>query len=198
MRPGPTPSEKRIEAFYAIAAGAKGLSYWWYSPGKPAVGLGAAEPGARALWREVGLIGAELRTAGPLITRSSPLALPMTAATPRLLVKTLAAGLDSLLVMVINDDYTNDREGTRINPVPNALLKFVPPAWLKTKDVFEILSTGTKDIPHNTGDGRLELDLGTVNVTRLLVITSDPALRQSVQKDYEAHFAANVRNLLAP
>jgi hypothetical protein len=195
---GPTPPEKRIEAFYAIAAGAKGLSYWWYSPGKPAVGLGAKEPAAKALWREVGLIGAELRTAGPLITRSSPLALPMTAASPGLWVKTLAAGLDTLLVVVVNDDYTNDRQGTKINPVPNALLKFVPPAWLETKDAFEILSTGTKDIPHNTRDGQIELDLGTVNVTRLLVITSDPALRQTVQKDYEACFAANVKRLLAP
>jgi hypothetical protein len=35
-------------------------------------------------------------------------------------------------------------------------------------------------------------------VTRLVVLTSDPALRQTVQKDYEAHFAANVRKLLAP
>ena len=109
---GPTPPEKRIEAFYAIAAGAKGLSYWWYLPSKPAVGLGAAEPGARALWREVGLIGAELRTAAPLITRSSPMSLPVTA-TPKVWVKALAVGLDALLLVVVNDDYTNDREGRR-------------------------------------------------------------------------------------
>ena len=194
---GPTPPEKRIEAFYAIAAGAKGLSYWWYSPSKPAVGLGAAEPGARALWREVGLIGAELRTAAPLITRSSPLSLPVTAAPPKLWIKTLAVGLDTLLVVVVNDDYTNDRQGTKINPVPNALLKLVPPAWLEANDAFEVLPTGTKEIPHSTRAGQLELDLGTVNVTRLAVITSDPLLRQAMQKDYEAHFAANVKRLLA-
>ena len=195
---GPTPPEKRIEAFYAIGAGAKGLSYWWYSPGKPAVGLGAAEPGARALWREVGLIGAELRTAGPLIARSSPFALLMTYASPKLWVKTLAVGLDTLLLVVVNDDYTNDREGTKINLLPNALVKLLPPAWLEAKDVFEILSIGTKEVRHNTRAGQLELDLGSVNVTRLVVITSDPALRQAVQKDYEARFAANVRSLLAP
>lgn len=194
---GPTPAEKRIEVFYAIAAGAKGLSYWWYSPGKPAVGLGAAEPGARALWREVGLIGAELRTAGSLITRSSPLALPLTTASPRLWVSTLAVGLDTFLVVVVNDDYTNDREGTRIKPVPNALLKLAPPAWLEPKDLFEILATGTKDVAHKISAGELELGLGTVNVTRLVVITSDPALRQAMQNDYEARFAANVRRLLA-
>ena len=42
----------------------------------------------------------------------------------------------------------------------------------------------------------MEISLGNVNVTRLLVITSDPALRQSVQRDYEAHYAANVNRLL--
>ena len=123
---GPTPPEKRIEAFYAIAAGAKGLSYWWYLPGKPAVGLGANEPGARALWREVGLIGAELRTAAPLITRSSPFALPVTAS-PKIWVKSLAVGLDSVILLVVNDDYINDREGTKITPVADAVLKLAPP-----------------------------------------------------------------------
>ena len=194
---GPTPPEKRIEAFYAIAAGAKGLSYWWYSPGKPAVGLGAAEPGARALWREVGLIGAELRTAGPLITRSSPFSLPVTAP-PKLWVKPLAVGLDCVILVVVNDDYTNDRQGTRITPVANAALKLAPPSWLEPKDVFEIAATGTKDIAHRAPAGELALDLGTVNVTRLVVITSDPALRQSVQQDYQAHYAANVKKLLGP
>ena len=192
---GPTPPEKRIEAFYAIAAGAKGLSYWWYSPSKPAVGLGAAEPGARALWREIGLIGAELRTAAPLIARSSPLALPFTAP-PKLWVRALAVGRDSLVLVVVNDDYTNDRQGTKITPVANAVLKPVVPSWLEAKDVFEITATGTKDVAHTTPAGRLELDLGTVNVTRLVVITSDSALRQSVQRDYETHFAANVKKLL--
>jgi len=194
---GPTPPEKRIEAFYAIAAGAKGLSYWWYSPSKPAMGLGAAEPGARALWREVGLIGAELRTAGPLITRSSPMSLPVTAG-PKLWVKALAVGLDAVILVVVNDDYINDRQGTRITPVRNAMLKLALPAWLEAKDVFEVFATGTKEVVHRSAGAQLELDLGTVNVTRLVVLTSDPGLRQLLQKDYEKHFAANVSRLVGP
>ena len=160
--------------------------------------MGANEPSAKALWREVGLIGAELRTAGPLITRSSPLALPLSNNSSNLWVKSLAVGLDTLLMVVVNDDYLNDRDGTRINPVLNAVVKFVPPAWLEPKDVFEIHSSGTKDVPHNTAAGRLELDLSPVQVTRLVVVTRDPVLRQVVQRDYEVHFAANVRKLQAP
>jgi hypothetical protein len=194
---GPTPPEKRIEAFYAIAAGAKGLSYWWYSPGKPAVGLGANEPGARALWREVGLIGAELRTAGPLITRSSPLALPVTAP-PKLWVKALAVGLDAAILLVVNDNYTNDRQGTKIDPVADVVLKLAPPAWMEAKDAFEILATGTKEVAHKSVGAQLELELGTVNVTRLVVITSDPTLHQNVQNDYALRYAAKVGKLLSP
>ncbi|BCW99377.1 MAG: hypothetical protein KatS3mg024_2204 [Armatimonadota bacterium] len=61
---GPTPAEKRIELYYALAAGAKGFSYWWFLPGKPARGLAAEDPGTQALRREVGLMGAEIRTMG--------------------------------------------------------------------------------------------------------------------------------------
>ncbi len=194
---GPTPPEKRIEAFYAVAAGAKGLSYWWYSPSKPAVGLGAAEPSARALWREVGLIGAELRTAGPLITRSTPVSLPVTAS-PKLWVRTLAAGLDSLLLVVVNDDYRNDREGTKISPLPNSSVRLALPGWMDAKDAFEVVSQGTKEVARSLKDGELELNLGTVNVTRLVVITADPALRGRLQQGYDERYAANVKRLLGP
>jgi hypothetical protein len=192
---GPTPPEKRIEAFYAIAAGAKGLSYWWYSPSKPAVGLGAAEPAARDLWREVGLIGAELRTAGPLITRSSPVPLPVTAS-PKLWVRTLAAGLDSLLVVVVNDDYLNDREGTKISPVPNSSVRLTLPGWMEVKDAFEVVPLGTKEVARSTKSGELELDLGTVKVTRLVVVTADATLRARLQGEYQSRYAVNVKRLL--
>ena len=192
---GPTPPEKRIEAYYAVAAGAKGLSYWWFTSSKPAVGLGAAEPGARALWREVGLVGAELRTAGPLITRSSPVALPIQTSS-KLWVKALAVGLDTLVLVVVNDDYLNDREGTKITPVAEASVRLTLPSWLEPRDTFEIATSGTKLVTHRTAAGQLTLDIGKVDVTRLLVVTSDSNLRHSVQDDYAAHYAGNVAKLL--
>ena len=42
------------------------------------------------------------------------------------------------------------------------------------------------------------MDVGTVNVTRLVVITDNAALRPALQKDYETRFAANVKKLLGP
>jgi len=55
--PFPTPESKRIEVYYALAGGAKGISYWWFKPGKPSNGLMDGGPDAEALWREIGLLG---------------------------------------------------------------------------------------------------------------------------------------------
>ena len=145
----------------------------------------------------MGLIGAELRTAGPLITRSTPVSLPVTAS-PKLWVRTLAAGLDSLLLVVVNDDYRNDREGTKISPLPNSSVRLALPGWMDAKDAFEVVSQGTKEVARSLKDGELELNLGTVNVTRLVVITADPALRGRLQQGYDERYAANVKRLLGP
>ncbi len=193
---GPTPAEKRIELYYALAAGAKGFSYWWFLPGRPARGLAAEDEAARALRREVGLMGAEVRTLGPLITRSAPLSLPVTHS-PRLWVRTLACGDDALLVIVVNDDYVNDRSGTVIRPVPDAKASLRLPDWMPEASVFEVSHLGTSDVPARRDGRTLELQAGTVEVTKAFVITRDPALRQRLQEAYDRDFAANVRALLS-
>ncbi len=55
--PGPHARGERIEAYYSIAAGAKALSYWWYTPAGEYYGCGGDDPASRALWKELGLVG---------------------------------------------------------------------------------------------------------------------------------------------
>ncbi|MGQ9922604.1 MAG: hypothetical protein ACUVSM_01525 [Armatimonadota bacterium] len=193
---GPTPAEKRIELYYALAAGAKGFSYWWFLPGKPARGLAAEDPATQALRREVGLMGAEIRTLGPLITRSAPLNLSVQHA-PRIWVRALACGDDSILLVVVNDDYINDRTGTVIRPVQDARLSLRLPDWLDEASVFEVNHLGTADVAARLEGRTLHVEPGTVEVTRAIIITRDAGLRQKLQTDYERSFAANVRALLA-
>ncbi len=191
---GPTPEEKRIELYYALAAGAKGFSYWWYVPGRPARGLGAEDEATRKLRREVGLMAAEMRTAGPLITRSAPVDVPITHA-PRLWVRALACGLDSMLVVVVNDDYVNDRQGTVIRPVEKSSVTLTLPSWMKNPKAFEVSADGVKDVAASVQSEAIKLDLGTVEVTRLIVVTGDPALRERLARIYADGFAENVRKL---
>ena len=55
--PFPTPESKRMEIYYALAGGAKGLCYWWMPKGWPSDGLsdqtsdGAGRCGRRWGWR---------------------------------------------------------------------------------------------------------------------------------------------------
>ena len=191
----PTPEEKRIEAYYAIAAGGKALSYWWYTPYGEYYGLGGGDPASKALWTELGLVGAELRSAEPVIIRSCPANVPLTK--PSMLwVRSLLVGDDTLALVVVNDNFGSDRLGTVIHPVEQAKVTVQAPSWLKAADVFELSHEGTRDIAWKASDQGLALDLGTVKVTRLILISGDKGLRQQTQKLYDSRFAENVKALL--
>lgn len=189
-----TPEEKRIEVYYALAAGAKEISYWWYTPVPPSYGCGGPEPEAVALWREIGLLGAEVRTAGSIISRSCPAVLPVTAPS-KLWVRCLLAGLDTLVILCVNDNYLNDRLGTVIKPVGNADVSVGLPSWMDPKTAFEVNSGGTQDVRWELSGSRLNLKLGTVDVTRMIVVATDPELRTRLQTLYEGKFADNVAKL---
>jgi len=191
----PTPEEKRMEVYYAIAAGAKGLSYWWFSPDKYCRGCGEDDPDARALWKEIGLLGAEVRTAGPVITRSCPAALPVKAS-PRLWVRSLLSGLDTVALIMVNDDVACDRVGTVVKPVEEAQVSVQVPSWISPSDVFEVTYEGIKDVSWKRDGSKVSIGLATVDVSRFILITSDLGLRTQLQTRYESKFAANVAKLL--
>lgn len=188
----PTPEEKRMEVYYAIGAGARGLSYWMF----PSNCMGADTPESKALWTEAGLMGAEVRTAGPLITASCPAELPCKAS-PFLLVKTLLCGKDSVAVVTVNENVACDRLGTVVKPCEDAKISVTLPAWLEPKDAFLITHQGVQDLSWTKTGRAVELKPGTVRVSSFAVVTADASLRQRLQERYEKMFAENVKNLLA-
>jgi hypothetical protein len=188
------PTEKRIEAYYAIGAGTKGLSYWWFHGLAPGLEPGKVDPMAAAQWKDIGLVGAELRTVGPLIVTSCPATIPIKT-TPGLWVRTLLRGQDSLVLVCVNDTYNCDMQGINIKPLQGVEVNVDLPSWLKSPTAFEVTSAGTKDLTAGFSAGKANLNLGTVEVTRLIVITSDPSLRASLQKYYDEKLAANVAKL---
>jgi len=201
----PTPIEKRIEVYYSLAGGAKGISYWWFVPGsKPRPdkgafdGLGSArsDPGAAKLWNEIGLLGAELRTAGPVIIKSCPVEIETKVSKSMLWPKCLLAGLDTMVLLVMNEQYANDRVGTVYVPIDDATVTVELPTWLEATSVFEINHKGTQDIVWKVQDSALEVDLGTVDLTRMVVITKDAQLRTTLQKLHKDKFADNVAKLI--
>lgn len=190
----PTPEEKEIELCYALAAGAKGFSYWWFTPGNECNGCGGDSPEAKALYKGIGLLGARMRTAGPVTTVSCPANLSVKVS-KYLWARTLISGLDTVVLIIVNDDVLCDRMGTVVKPVEKAKASVEMPSWVNTSDAFEITPDGVKDIAWKRDGSNVELDLGTVNISRLIFITSDAALRQKLTRLYEAKFAANVAAL---
>ncbi len=191
-----TPPEKTVELFYALGAGAKSFSYWWYTPYGRFHGCGASDPEAVALWRQIGLLGAQVRTAGPVLTRSCPATVPVKAP-PKLWTRTLLAGTDTLVLIAVNDNIANDRLGTVVVPLPTTPITLTPPSWLKPADAFEITPEGLRDVTWKTDAAQLALDLGKTEVARLVLLTSDKALRRQLDDLYRTHFAANIAQLTA-
>jgi hypothetical protein len=193
----PTPPEKRIEAYYALAAGAKGLSYWWYTPtGGKSVGVGSDDPAARALWREIGLISAEARTAGPLLVKACPIEVSHRS-TSGVWLRALACGNDSLVLLIVNDQYENTDVGTQIRPVESAEMAVRLPSWVEPKSVFTIGPEGVRPARAERSASLLKLSLGRLEVTRLVVVTSDPRVQSDLASRFEALFARNNKRIMA-
>jgi len=195
-----TPEEKLIELYYALASGATSFSYWWLVPsakgGDGSSGCMADEPEAKALWHAIGLLGAEVRTAGPILTRSCPARVP-TNASRWLWTRALIAGTDAMVLLIVNDNYASDRLGIVIQPVEDAQVSVDLPEWLSAKSVFEIDWHGIHDVHHDQTGSKLNLALGTVDVARMVVVTSDPGLRSELQSRYDRLFRANLERLTA-
>jgi len=78
-----TAEEKRIEVYYALAAGAKQIAYWWFTEigvnNSGFCGVGDAdEPGSAGLRREIGLLGAEAGIVSQIIVNSCPVQVAIT------------------------------------------------------------------------------------------------------------------------
>ncbi|HSW46421.1 MAG TPA: hypothetical protein VLM89_12705 [Phycisphaerae bacterium] len=189
-----TPIEKRIEVYYAIAAGATSLSYWWYTPYDDCYGVGGDDALGKALWKEMGILGAEVRTAGEVLTRSCPATLPIKAS-DNLWVRTLLAGRDTVVLVVINDTTRGTRNSTTVRTVSPAQVTVQIPGWLKEIQALEIDSAGVKDIACTQNGPEITLGLKQVRSTRLVMLTQDPDLRDRLRKTYEERFAGTVRRL---
>ena len=186
-----TPEEKRMEVYYSLGSGAKDLSYWMFPS---CLSEGSRE--SKALWDEIALMGAEVRTAGPVIKSSCPVDLG-TNASKFLWVKTLLSGNDTLEVVTVNENVACDRLGTVVRPCQNAQVSVALPTWLDPKDAFEVTPDGVKNVAWKRDGGNVSLGLGTVQISSFVIVTADLGLRARLQDRYQTMFAGNVAKLRA-
>jgi len=180
--PYPDPETKRTEAYYALAGGAKSMGYWWFLG---ETGLGTYTTEALALWKEIGLLGNVFRAAQPITVISHPSDVTVTGTTD-VWARALAAGLDTLMVVVVNDDHYNDIDGYHNTPKSNASVTVTLPSWMTspTPYAFEITPEGVLDASSSINSGQMTVQLGTLDVVRLLVITTDSNLQSDIEDRY--------------
>ncbi len=186
-----TPEEKRAEFYYALAAGARGISYWWFTPYGTYMGCGAAEPGAHAMLQEMARLNAEARCAAEWLERAcrapggdrGPLLLTQPA---WLFGRVLYAGRDAALLVLINRDMACDRQGTVVQPIPRARVVFRPPAWLKPASVFRFGPDGPTRLEAARAGDALRLDLREVKLTELIVVSSRASAEADAARRWRA------------
>lgn len=186
--PFPTPQAKRIEVFYSLAGGAKGISYWWFTAcaGQCSNGLGdQSKPAAQALWKEMGMFGNEIKTVSELLVTSHPVDLPLTPSA-NVWARALAVGPDTMILLVVNDNYYNDEAGFHSTDVANATVTATMPAWMQPPlTAFEVTTGGLRSVSSTANGNQLQLNLGTLKLTRMIVLTKNPQLLPALQQRYD-------------
>lgn len=188
-----TPEEKRVEFYYALAAGARGISYWWFTPYGECYGCGSEEPAAKAMMREMARLNVEARSVLPLLATAcpaagagvtvDPFAVPVP---PWLTPRTLFAGEDTALLILINRDHASDRTETIYEPLEKARIHFTPPGWLSVKDIFLLTSDGISQPETKKEEGEIIVYLNNFQLTGMLIFTADTILRQDIERRWQS------------
>lgn len=189
----PTPEENRMQFYLALGAGAKGISYWWFTPYDECYGVGADVSEAKALLRNMAELNAEARAVLPLLARSCPGAVSGTMVDPYaavrpfwLMSRTLLCGTDTAIVMLINREVLSDRVGTVYKPIPKAPITLSLPKWLKPAAAFRVGPAGVSSIELKPEGGTYTTDLRDLEIAEMLIVTSNPSLQQEVASRWEA------------
>ena len=194
-----TPEEKRVEFYYALAAGAKGVSYWWFTPCSDFNGCGSGEPAAEAMLAEMKRLNVEANAVAPLLAAACPAVAadaapdPFTTCTPAwLMPRTLFAGPHTALVILVNRDHSSDVERTRYEPIEKSRVWFLKPPWMGRARVLLLDRSGVNAIEHVDCGSSIEIPLRNFALTGMLVFTDDAQVEREVAHRYRGT-ASSVR-----
>ncbi len=188
------PGEARLKMHYALAAGAKGITWWAWSPTPKTLkhGVQKSEP----LQAELKRLHREVRTLQPLLSISEPL--PETWAesdNEHLWTKTLLSADHSLILILVNRNYDVHEPGEifrtpetaeprfEYEPMEETEVTVNLPDWFRVEDVFAMPEAETMRFRRN--DDRISMRIKELEFARMLVLTRDNGLRERLTKAWE-------------
>ena len=182
----PFGEEIRLEAYYALACSAKGMSYWLYH------NTGAAN--SPPLLAEIGRVNLEIATAAPWLARAqavdelvttarhsiSPMSLESEA---QVFQQVLLVGDEALILLLTNETYQVSEDRLEYETLHDVTLRIARPPWLQANTCIAIAHHGVHQLPARWDESRIEIDVDRLGLTMMIVI-GDDELRQQIGQRY--------------
>jgi hypothetical protein len=155
-------------------------------------GCGSGEPAAVAMMKEQARLNAEARAVESLLATACPAAIsgtkadPFTTAGPAwLMPRTLFAGRDTAIVILVNRDHKSDRLGTIYQSIEKGAITFQPPSWMKPTHAIRISPKGVESIQLVAEGSTLKANVQGIDLAEMLILTSDPNLEARIRQRWE-------------
>lgn len=183
----PTPGEIRLMTLYAVAAGARGLFGYGHHTERTATYLHRGSGEFPEVWQAIGEVYRELGVVAPLLAQAHPITLARAEA-PGVLVSTLIAGEDALLLIVINEDYVQERRTLRVHPV-TVRVRVPRLPWLQPRHAWTVKNGTFEALPLQRSAEGATFTLHRLDTARLVLVTQDASLPDSLHQRYQAYVA---------
>ena len=171
----PTPEEERIAIYASVAAGANSIGYYWYNAYK-----GHGCQWVEDTWAEIALLNRELQLLSPWVGVAFPIDLPADAP-EKVWVRTVAAGPDALLVIIINKDHTSSPEGFTYTPMDEVSIELQLPRGFTVNSAASIEADGPEALSVSDQSGKAVLDISSLEVGRLVLLSRETDLLERLQ-----------------
>ena len=175
----PTPQEEKMMAYYCLASGGKGLCYYTYDDSKPG---GAGDHGVEAnptLLKTIGQINLTVQTLTPLLLHAYPCdgivsqhSVGTVTNSDALWHRTLLCADGTVLLILVNHDFTSEAEGFSSTPLKDVRLELHFPPWRHHEAALTADGNGIGELELSTnGDSHTEtLYLPELKTAEMIVI----------------------------
>ena len=180
-----TPEEIELQNAYALAAGVKGISYWWY---RNAPTVGNNPPMLRAMGRVNVRVRQIMDHAAHGIPTDwakaempgKPKRHPIASGPVRVWCRTIWSPPDAVVVFVCHNEYTSDKKGFSSEPIENVpVTVHVPQLWEGPVGLYEVTDSGTGEPAIlSIKDGQVSFTVPSLKVSNWYVIKRSPHARE--------------------
>ena len=179
----PLADEERIMMLYAIGAGARGLYNYIHCTERSGKLMSRGTNEFPDVWHEIGRTYRELGHIAPVLAQAHPTRL---AAGDReqVWVRTLLCGPEAVVLVVVNDDYEQQREAFVTQPQTDVRLRLPRLPWLAPQHAWLVKETGFEPVRLSAEGGSATVALPELKVAELILLAVDPKLADRLRAQY--------------